>query len=305
MPGPYFINDPDIDLATLDTDGSLAANSDTRIATQKAVKTYVDDCVEGEVTAVTATAPIASSGGSAPVISILPATTSDPGSMSAADKTILDALSGPTYITKTANSTLSAEFALGSLATGLLKNTTITGTPTIAAAGTDFVAPNGSITGATKTKITYDTKGLITAGADATTADFADSSNKRFVTDAQLAQIGSEAFCIVCSDETTAITTGTAKVTFRAPFAFTVTAVRASLTTGSSSGIPTIDINEAGTTILSTKLTIDANELTSVTAATQAVISDSAIANDAQITIDIDVAGTGAAGLKVWILAQK
>jgi hypothetical protein len=39
------------------------------------------------------------------------------------------------YITKTANATLSNEFALGSLATGILKNTTATGTPTIATAG--------------------------------------------------------------------------------------------------------------------------------------------------------------------------
>ena len=52
------------------------------------------------------------------------------------------------------------------------------------------VAGNSAITGATKTKITYDSKGLVTAGADATTADIADSTNKRYVTDAQLVVIG-------------------------------------------------------------------------------------------------------------------
>jgi hypothetical protein len=52
------------------------------------------------------------------------------------------------------------------------------------------VDENAAITGATKTKITYDSKGLVTAGADATTADIADSSNKRYVTDAQLVVIG-------------------------------------------------------------------------------------------------------------------
>jgi len=52
------------------------------------------------------------------------------------------------------------------------------------------VDENASITGATKTKITYDAKGLVTAGDDATTADIADSSNKRYVTDAQLTVIG-------------------------------------------------------------------------------------------------------------------
>jgi len=52
------------------------------------------------------------------------------------------------------------------------------------------VDENALITGATKTKITYDAKGLVTAGADATTADIADSTNKRYVTDAQATVIG-------------------------------------------------------------------------------------------------------------------
>lgn len=52
------------------------------------------------------------------------------------------------------------------------------------------VAANSIITAGTKTKITYDAKGLVTGGADATTADIADSTNKRYVTDANLAVIG-------------------------------------------------------------------------------------------------------------------
>lgn len=112
-------------------------------------------------------------------------------------------------------------------------------------------------------------------------------------------------FIVACSDETTALTTGTAKVTFRAPYAFTVTAVRASVTTAATGGtLLTVDINESGTTILSTKLTLDASEKTSTTAATAAVISDSAIADDAEITIDIDAVGStiAGAGLKVYII---
>jgi hypothetical protein len=49
--------------------------------------------------------------------------------------------------------------------------------------GTNYIAPNAAITGATKTKITYDEKGLVTAGADATTADIAPSTNRNYVTD--------------------------------------------------------------------------------------------------------------------------
>lgn len=44
-------------------------------------------------------------------------------------------------ITKTASGSLSNEFALGSLATGILKNTTTTGVPTIAVAETDYSNP--------------------------------------------------------------------------------------------------------------------------------------------------------------------
>jgi hypothetical protein len=101
-------------------------------------------------------------------------------------------------------------------------------------------------------------------------------------------------------DETTAITTGT-KVTWRAPFALTIKDVRASLTTASSSGLPTFNILESGVTIFSTKVTINANATTSVGATTPYVLSDTAIANDASVTFTIDVAGTSAAGPKVKI----
>ena len=110
--------------------------------------------------------------------------------------------------------------------------------------------------------------------------------------------------CIACSDETTALTTGTAKTTFRMPAAMTLTAVRATVTTAPAGSVLTVDINEGGSPILSTKLTIDASEKTSTSAATAAVISDSALADDAEITIDIDGVGSGTAGagLKVWLI---
>jgi hypothetical protein len=116
-----------------------------------------------------------------------------------------------------------------------------------------------------------------------------------------------EAIQLAASDETTALTTGTAKVTFRMPFAMTLTAVRASLTTAQASGsIFTVDINESGTSILSTKLTIDNTEKTSTTAATPAVISDTALADDAEITIDIDQIGNGTAtGLKITLIGTR
>ena len=54
---------------------------------------------------------------------------------------------------------------------------------------------------------------------------------------------------------------------------------------------------------MSTLLTIDATEKTSTTAATPAVISDANLADDAEITIDVDVVTGGAdeTGLKVTL----
>jgi hypothetical protein len=109
------------------------------------------------------------------------------------------------------------------------------------------------------------------------------------------------------SDETTALTTGTGKVTFRMPHGMTLTEVRASVTTAPTGSTILVDINEAGTTLLSTKLMVDASEKTSTTAATAYVISDATLANDAEITIDIDQIGssTAGAGLKIWLIGTR
>ena len=116
-----------------------------------------------------------------------------------------------------------------------------------------------------------------------------------------------ESITIALSDLTTAITVGTGKETIRMPYAFTVTAVRAYLATAQSSGsIFTVDINEGGVSILSTKLTIDNTEKTSVTATTTAVISDANLADDAEITFDVDQVGDGTAkGLKVVLIGYR
>ena len=116
---------------------------------------------------------------------------------------------------------------------------------------------------------------------------------------------------IACSDESTALTTGNAKVTFRMPYAMTLATgeagVRASLTgVGSTSGATTIDINEAGSTILSTKCTIDYGDLTSVGAGTPVVISETSLADNAQMTVDIDgiTGGADETGLKIQLIGK-
>lgn len=108
---------------------------------------------------------------------------------------------------------------------------------------------------------------------------------------------------LAASDETTALTTGTAKVTFRMPYAMTLTEARASLTTAQASGLKFIaDINQNGSSIFSTTISIDNTEKTSVTAVTPPVISTSSLIDDAEMTIDIDQIGDGTAkGLKITL----
>ena len=118
-------------------------------------------------------------------------------------------------------------------------------------------------------------------------------------------QTPSEVIQIACSDLVTDIATGTSKAYFRMPYAMTLTDVRVSLlAAGTVTGI-TVDINESGTTILSTKLTTDATEKTSTTAVTAAVISDASLADDSEITIDFDAVPTGGKGVIVTLKGNR
>ena len=109
---------------------------------------------------------------------------------------------------------------------------------------------------------------------------------------------------IAASDETTDLEVGTDKAAFRVPTTMTLTEVRASVTTAPTGSTIIVDINKNGATVLSTKLSIDAGEKTSETAAVPAVISVSALSDDDEITIDIDQIGSTIAGtgLKIWVI---
>jgi hypothetical protein len=113
-------------------------------------------------------------------------------------------------------------------------------------------------------------------------------------------------YVIACSDETTNLTTGTAKVTFRAPVAFLLTAVAASVNTAPTGSTLIVDINNGANSTLSTKLSIDASEKTSATAASAAVIDTAHddIAADAEITIDIDQIGSTVAGKGLKVILR-
>lgn len=101
-----------------------------------------------------------------------------------------------------------------------------------------------------------------------------------------------------------AITTGEGKAFFRIPSTLNglkLTGVAAAVTTVSSSGAPAVGIRNVTQTLemLTTNVTIDANETDSATAATPVAIngSNNTVATADMLAIDIDTAGTGTKGL--------
>lgn len=108
-----------------------------------------------------------------------------------------------------------------------------------------------------------------------------------------------------------AITVGDGKTYWTVPATFNglnLTAVEASVTTVSSSGLPTVQLRrlrltnpttQSAADMLTTKVSIDASEFNSKDATTAAVIdtSNDDVQTGDQIGVDVDVAGTGAKGL--------
>ena len=203
----------------------------------------------------------------------------------------LASLAGTETLTnKTLTSPTLTTPALGTPASGILSGCTVI--PMAQASG---ILPDANMPNLTGDITTVEGAVATTIGADKVLLSMVAPAAK------------TEALIMAVSDETTALTAGTSAGVFRMPYGFTLTAVRASVTTAGTGSVITVDINESGTTILSTKLTIDATEKTSTTAATAAVISDTALADDSEITIDIDTVDSGGvgAGLKVYLIGYQ
>jgi len=112
---------------------------------------------------------------------------------------------------------------------------------------------------------------------------------------------------VAASDELTPLTAdpNTVLTTFRAPRAFTLTNIRATLTTAQPSGtqLLTIDVRKNNTSIMSTKITFDNGEKSSLTASTQPVLSTTDILDDDEFTVYSDLVGdSGASGLKIILI---
>lgn len=116
---------------------------------------------------------------------------------------------------------------------------------------------------------------------------------------------GSGDLLMASSDMDTEITTGTDKSYVPASRDGTIKGIKANLLVASSVGDIAIDIKKNGTSILSTPLSIDATETSSLDAAVAAVISDDACLADDVYTVDITAAGSGAKGLIVTLLFEE
>lgn len=129
----------------------------------------------------------------------------------------------------------------------------------------------------------------------------------------EIAASGNRVIEILVTDPADAspITGGDGKAFVAIPAALNgmnLVAAQAHVTTASSSGLVTVQIANVTDSVdmLSTKVTIDANEKDSATAATPPVIDTTKddVATGDELRVDIDGAGTGAKGLIVMLTFQ-
>lgn len=115
---------------------------------------------------------------------------------------------------------------------------------------------------------------------------------------------GATKYQLSCSNLENDLETGLDVAYFRVQRAITLYQVRASLIESSASGVVEIDITVNGAPMLSTPLTIDALELTSLTAAAPVVLLVTALPDDADVRISVVQAGSGARGLIVALVGS-
>lgn len=159
------------------------------------------------------------------------------------------------------------------------------------------------ITGGATSAVAAAAAADLNTGTDATkpvTADALAGSN-----------LGKRVFQIKVFDDATAATTGDGKVIFMIPVecnGMNLVDVEAYVTGASSSGALTIQVRNVtqAADMLSTAITIDQSETTSLTAATAPVIdaANDDVATGDLIAIDVDGAGTSAEGLGVVLSFQ-
>lgn len=115
--------------------------------------------------------------------------------------------------------------------------------------------------------------------------------------------ITAEALLLPVMDEVTPIQAGDS-LTFRMPYGMTLEGIRIGLTTAQTSGNTfTVTVKKDGISILSTPLTIDNGERSSVTATVPAVLDTPFLQDDSEILVEVTQIGSGeATGLKLTLI---
>lgn len=113
---------------------------------------------------------------------------------------------------------------------------------------------------------------------------------------------GSDVAQIACSDMTTAITAGTSKAYWPVPRGCTVNDIRARAFTAPTGADIIIDVKETGGTLMTTnKVRIQAGQKSTETSTPQPTLTDTTLADDAEVTVDFVQVGSTVAGAGIIV----
>lgn len=307
-------NDAQLTAAQLDTDGTLAANLDTKVASQKATKTYVDTGLALRARSLIPTAlktanysaaandfvPVDTTSGS--VVVTAPTAPADRSLLAVkmvtqgGTNTVTFQTGGSDVINKAGGSTTALISLSGQgmwfqyqASTGIWYRIATD----LALAGLDAryqVAASLTVSGIVELATTAE----INTGTDSTRAMpvdqfVASNRNVRYLL-----------YRIV--DPSASCATGTTQGgDIEIPFDCTIVSIGAWVDTAGVTNLMTVDVNKNGTTVMATdKITLDSAEKTSRTAATPPALTTTALSAGDLVTVDIDaVQTTPAKGLVV------
>ena len=177
-------------------------------------------------------------------------------------------------------------------------NETIAGSETIG--GNLIVSGNATINGSLTVSGAVTLPQFLSSSAPSNLGPTASAGTSTLAAHADhVHQYPEDEFTWKASDETTPITTGTAKITFTIVLPRIVTSVQANLSLANSAGLVsgplTIDINASGVSIFGTnKLVVSNGSTTSRDAATQPSFSATAFGANTVFTTDVDLTGSAA-----------
>lgn len=120
-------------------------------------------------------------------------------------------------------------------------------------------------------------------------------------------QIFQECFIVSLDSEDQETETGSGRSTFRLPFTFEILEARASVKSAPEGSSILVDINQNGSSIFSDQLEIPGGSKTSQDALVLPTFSTSTLADDSEISIDVDQVGSTSpgSGLKVYLSGRR